>query len=84
VRKIALRGGTIWQGAGAILRTLSALRISVRFKWPAGVSRTINLPQAFDMLEKDFARPISKHNREKEYPALHVWTPISRHRWIMA
>jgi hypothetical protein len=47
------------------------------------LERAINLPQAFDMFDK-LARPISRHNREKEYPAFHVWTPISRHRWIMA
>jgi hypothetical protein len=47
------------------------------------VDRTIDLPQAFDMFDKELARPISKHNREKEYPAVNVWTPISRHRWIM-
>jgi len=57
---------------------------SVRCKWPACVDRTISLLQACDMFDKEFARPIRKHDREKEYPAFNVRTPISRHRRIIA
>jgi hypothetical protein len=46
--------------------------------------RTINLPQAFDMFDKKLAGPVSKHNREKEYPAFDFWAPISRHRRVIA
>jgi len=56
----------------------------VRFERPARLYRTINLPQAFDMFDKEFAGPVSKHNREKVYPAFDFWAPISRHRRIMA
>ena len=42
----------------------------IRFKWPAGVDRTINLPQAFDMFDKELAGAISKHNREKRISRL--------------
>jgi hypothetical protein len=30
------------------------------------------------------ARPVSEHDREKEYPAFDFWAPISRHRRIIA
>jgi hypothetical protein len=53
-------------------------------EWQALLDRTINLPQAFDMFDKKLAGPVSQHNREKEDPAFDFWTPISRHRWIMA
>jgi hypothetical protein len=57
---------------------------SISFKWQARPDRTINLPQAFDMFDKKFAGTVSQHNREKEHPAFDFWTPISRHRRIMA
>jgi hypothetical protein len=43
----------------------------VCFEWPA-------------RLIKKLARPISEHDREKEYPAFDFWAPISRHRRIIA
>jgi hypothetical protein len=45
--------------------------------------RTINLPQAFDTYDKRLAGPVSKYNREEEYPALDARPPISRHRRMM-
>jgi hypothetical protein len=56
----------------------------VCFEWPARLNRTINLPQAFDMFDKKPARPVSEHDREKEYPAFDFWAPISRHCRIIA
>jgi len=55
----------------------------VRFEWQARLDRAINLPQAFDMFDKELAGPVSKHNREKEYSAFDFWAPISRHRRIV-
>jgi hypothetical protein len=49
----------------------------VCFKWQALLDRTINLPQAFDMIDKKCARPASQHNREKEQPAFGVCAPIA-------
>jgi hypothetical protein len=41
----------------------------VRFEGQARPDRTINLPPAFDVFDKQLAGPISKHDREKEHPA---------------
>jgi hypothetical protein len=51
----------------------------VCFEWQVRCNRTINLPQAIDMLDKQRAGPVSKRNREKEYPTFDSRTPISRH-----
>ena len=56
----------------------------VGFERQARLNRTINLPQALDMLDKQFAGPVKKREREEEYPAFDCWTPISRHQRIMA
>ena len=77
MRKIALRGATTEHGAEAILRTLWASRISSFRNGRRGLDRTMNLPQAFDIFDKKVAGPVSKHNREEEYPALEFWAPIS-------
>jgi hypothetical protein len=54
----------------------------VCFEQQARCNRTINLPQAIDVLAKQLAGPISKRNREKEYPAFNSRTPISRHNGL--
>jgi hypothetical protein len=56
----------------------------VRFERQARLNRAIDLPQAFDMLDKQFAGPVNKCERVKEYPAFDCWTPISRHQRIIA
>ena len=56
----------------------------VRFKRPARLDRTINLPQAGDALDQQIAGAVSKHDREKEHPAADSRAPISRHGRIMA
>ena len=55
----------------------------VRCKRQARLNRTIDLPQALDMLDKKLARPVEKRNGEKEYPAFDSWAPISRHHRTM-
>jgi hypothetical protein len=54
------------------------------FEWQARLDRTIDVPQALDMFDKQLARPVSKHDREKEHPTFDFWAPIARHRRIMA
>src|SRR5205807_10535252 len=44
----------------------------------------VDLPQALDMLDKQFAGPVKKREREKEYPSFDCWMPISRHQRIIA
>jgi hypothetical protein len=56
----------------------------VRCEWQAGLNRTINLPQALDLLDKQLAGPVEERNGEKEYPAFDSRAPISRHRCSMA
>jgi hypothetical protein len=51
----------------------------VRLKRPARLNRMINLPQVLDLLGKQLACAVNKHNREKEYPTFDSWAPISRH-----
>ena len=57
---------------------------SVRFERQALLDRTINLSQVRDMLDQQTAGAVSKHNREKEHPAVDFRAPISRHDRIMA
>jgi len=56
----------------------------VRLERQARLNCAIDLPQALDMLDKQFAGPVDKREREKEYPAFDCWTPASRHHRIMA
>src|SRR4029453_7723974 len=56
----------------------------VRCKQQARLNRTINLPQALDMLDKQLARSVKKRDGEKECPAFDSWAPISRHYPIMS
>jgi hypothetical protein len=62
----------VWQDADGVC-----------FERQARLNRTISLPQAVDILDKQHAGPVGKHNREKEYPASDFWAPIPRHDRIM-
>jgi hypothetical protein len=83
---IALVGGAAaWPLAAQAQQLERMRRIGVLVALAEDDSESVARRAAFEqaLFDKQLARPINKHNREKEYAALDSWAPISRHHRTM-